>query len=44
MPTNRFFCATNSPEHKDSSFTVINDNEQQLMPTFNKLEPENNKN
>ncbi len=32
-----FFGANNSPKHKDSSFTVVNDTEKQQVVTFKKL-------
>lgn len=34
-------CPTRSPKPKDSSFTLINDKEQQQILTFMKLEPAN---
>ena len=35
-----FFCQTNNPKPKESSFNVRNDQEEQQILTFNKLEPE----
>ncbi len=34
------FCSNNSPEHKDSSFMIINDSENQQILTFKRLNQE----
>ena len=35
-----FYCLSNSPKHKDSLFTIINDKAKEQILTFKKLQPE----